>query len=360
LEYPVRPGRVTHQHIVGQSQVIFEKAVTTPLPPFQVGQLYSNEDISAVLGVGNAGGIRPNLNEDGTVRRLVLMTAIPDAKVVSENPYHDRIEGGVLIYTGTGLQGDQEPTGLNRRLVEQSQGRFPIWCFRQEFSRRNKLAGKNRWRFLGLLLLLRHYRERQVDVTGTIRAAWVFELAVVPEPLDLGVDDDTQVMADIFSRPAIAGDVDQSPIVPEPLVDDTVETNLEQLRRRMLALDPRAFELLIRRALEASGYEAVAVTRYSQDGGIDVNAAFGPTGWPVRSCRVQIQAKRWLHTVGRKEVAELRGSLQADGIGCLITTSHFSRAALGEAAEAGKSPITLVNGRQFAALLSSLNIDPLA
>ena len=127
----------------------------------------------------------------------------------------------------------------------------------------------------------------------------------------------------------------------------------------MLTLTPRDFEVLIKSVFVASGYERVEVTRYSQDGGIDVNAAFGSFGWPVRSCRVQVQAKRWLHTVGRKEVAELRGSLNSDGIGCLITTSHFSRAAVGESLESGKSPITLVNGRQLASLLVSLQIDPL-
>jgi restriction system protein len=59
---------------------------------------------------------------------------------------------------------------------------------------------------------------------------------------------------------------------------------------------------------------------------------------------VQVQAKRWLHSVGRKEVAELRGSLQPFARGVVITTSHFSRAAINEASEAGKNPVALVNG----------------
>ena len=101
----------------------------------------------------------------------------------------------------------------------------------------------------------------------------------------------------------------------------------------------------------------MAVTRISQDGGIDVVASFGQFGWPVEGWQVQVQAKRWLHTVGRKEVAELRGSLKPHGLGCLITTSHFSKAALTEASEMGKSPITLVNGRDFANLLVSLGIN---
>ncbi len=325
---------------------------------FEVGQLYSNESISFLLGVGNAGGVRPNLNPDGSVRRLVLMTAIPEARVAAENPYHDRVEDDVLIYTGAGLQGDQEPAGLNRRLTEQATARFPVWCFRQEFSRRDKAAGKNRWRFLGLLMLLRYYQELQVDAAGLSRSVWIFEFGIVPELASVAIDDDSAITTTAFAMPARGTVLDRTPVAPESPSGDVDEKVLAQLRSRMLALDPRGFEFLIRSVLIATGYEGVTVTRYSQDGGIDVNAAFGPSGWPVRSCRVQVQAKRWLHTVGRKEVAELRGSLGPDGIGCLVTTSHFSKAAVTEATEAGKNPITLVNGWQLSQLLASLNIDP--
>ena len=116
---------------------------------FQVGELYSNELIGQSLGVGNAGGIRPNLNSDGSIRRLVLLTALPSAKIAAENPYHDRLEGDILIYTGKGLRGDQEPGGLNKRLVEQLNSHFPVWCFQQVFSRRDKPTGRSVGSFWG-------------------------------------------------------------------------------------------------------------------------------------------------------------------------------------------------------------------
>ena len=332
--------------------------VSVPVTQFKVSQLYSNDDISITLGVGNAGGIRPHIDQNGAVRRVVLMTATPESRVIAENPYHDRVEGDVLIYTGAGRRGDQEPTGVNRRLVEQDESRFPVWCFRQAFSRRDKTVGKNRWEFLGLLTLLRYYQERQVDSLSVSRIAWVFEFGIAKVPLVVPTEDDIAITAELYSRPAVDSLIDRTPIDPEPALEDADETALEQLRSRMLAVEPRDFELLIKSLLDASGYESVMVTRYSQDGGIDVNAGFGPTGWPVRGCRVQVQAKRWLHSVGRKEVAELRGSLGHDGIGCLITTSHFTKAAVIEATEIGKSPITLVNGRQLARLLKSHNITP--
>ena len=69
---------------------------------------------------------------------------------------------------------------------------------------------------------------------------------------------------------------------------------------------------------------------------------------------VQIQAKRWLHTVGRREVAELRGSLDQYARGTVVTTSHFSKAATIEATTAGKNPIVLIDGIRLASIIKSL------
>ena len=61
--------------------------MTAHVGEFIVGELYSNDAIGQSLGVGNAGGIRPNLNDDGSIRRLVLLTAVPSVKLSGENPY---------------------------------------------------------------------------------------------------------------------------------------------------------------------------------------------------------------------------------------------------------------------------------
>jgi hypothetical protein len=333
--------------------------MSSSVSAFQVGQCYSNEAISMSLGVGNAGGIRPCLNRGGSIRRLELLTALPTAKVAAENPYHDRVEGDVLIYTGKGLRGDQEPGGLNIRLVEQLERRFPIWCFQQTFSRRDKSAGKNRWMFMGLLSLIRFHRENQLAVDGELRSVWLFEFDIGIEPANIHIDDDTVVAETLFLRSMAKRNNDPSErLIAGDGVDSTPNTSLEQLRGWLLAQHPREFEFIVKRAFDAAGYREVAVTRYSQDGGIDVVGSFGPSGWPVREWQVQVQVKRWLHTVGRKEVAELRGSLKPHGLGCIVTTSHFSKAAVSEATEIGKSPITLINGTEFACLLASFGIGP--
>ncbi len=51
------------------------------------------------------------------------------------------------------------------------------------------------------------------------------------------------------------------------------------------------------------------------------------------------------------EIANLRGSLQPFARGAIVTTSHFSKAAMREASEQGKLPIVLVDGYSFAALV---------
>jgi restriction system protein len=105
------------------------------------------------------------------------------------------------------------------------------------------------------------------------------------------------------------------------------------------------------------GFSDVCVTRYSADGGVDVNARTGGGIWIFENVLVQIQAKRWLHSVGRKEVAELRGSLQPFARGAVVTTSHFSKAAINEASEEGKNPIALVDGVRLSKVVIDEQFD---
>lgn len=119
---------------------------------------------------------------------------------------------------------------------------------------------------------------------------------------------------------------------------------VEAVRGRLLDVNPERFEHLLKDVLLATGCVQIEVTKYSSDGGIDLNAYTGSALWALGNWLIQIQAKRWIHTVGRKEVAELRGSLQPFARGTIITTSHFSKAAILEACARGKNPIHLVNG----------------
>jgi len=335
-------------------------------PPavFRVGEKYTHEEVYRGLAVGNAGGIRPSIGKGGELRRLVVMTSVPTARIISENPYHDRVEGDVLVYTAAGREGDQAISGINKRLLEQLDAPFPIYGFQNIGSRRDANLGQRRWEFLGLLQYLRHYTETQMDTRGKTRVALVFELYVHKEPEAISPKFDSRIAADVrrnFEK-VQRQDTDDRAIADNTLALPRQFQHLdglqgEQIRRAMLKLPPQKFERLIKQVLECTGFEKVSVTRYSQDGGVDVNAYAGRNFWAVQNLLVQVQAKRWLHTVGRREVAELRGSLQPFARGAIVTTSHYSKAAFTEASEAGKNPIVLVDGSEFASIVGGLKID---
>ncbi len=328
---------------------------------FDVDVFYSNENIRESLGVGNAGGVRICLESPSVVRRMAVLTSLPTARQANENPYHDRIEGDILVYTGAGREGDQLLSGINRRIPQQQTAPFPIYGFRIEKSRRDAEQGPRRWRFLGLLEYLRHYQDVQIDARGQLRKAWMFEFRIHRGTQGVEVESDSSIAVGLYGGGqgnTITGEDDRVVDVIGGAQDgDPVRSfqGLEEIRSRLLTLDPQNFELLVRDVLERSGFENVTVTRYSQDGGIDVNAYSSSHLWPIGGMLIQVQAKRWLHTVGRKEVAELRGSLEPFARGVVVTTSHFSRAATNEARSTGKNPIVLIDGMRFSSIINSFD-----
>ena len=334
--------------------------MTGALESFEVGNLYSNEEIYRSLSVGNAGGVRVKTDQSSVVERLVLMTSVPSARQARENPYHDRIEGDVLIYTGAGREGDQTVSGANARIVEQAARPFPIYGFILMGSRRDPKLTAKRWSFLGLLEYLRCYRERQIDAKRQSRSAWIFELRVHSTLKSLKTVEENRAMAELFATDRSEVEQEREVVTPGAAGESSTKTKdyalLESVRRRLLSYEPRQFEHFVNDLLVRSGFEDVEVTKYSQDGGIDVNARPGHHSWPIGHLLIQLQAKRWLHTVGRKEVAELRGSLQPHAAGCIVTTSHYSRAALNEAVAPGKVPIRLIDGHALASLVESLKL----
>jgi len=310
-----------------------------------VGQLYSNDEIFSSLKVSNAGGIRVSL-QGSAVQRAVVMTSLQGVHGAGENPYHDRLEAGVLTYTAAGRLGEQTLAGLNSRLIEQKTFNFPIHGFVLIASRRDRSVGPKRWKYLGLLEYVRHYPDTQLDADGKVRKVWLFEFRIhQPDIVPLSLEAAISGQLLVASRLDAATDSDDDEIVDESThqKNENVE-RIEQVRSKLLALEPQRFELFIKDLLLHCGFLDVCVTRFSADGGVDVNARVGGRIWIFENTLVQVQAKRWLHSVGRKEVAELRGSLQPFARGAVVTTSHFSKAAINEASESGKNPIALVDG----------------
>jgi 5-methylcytosine-specific restriction protein A len=169
---------------------------------FSVAMRYSNDEIYKSLGVGNAGGVRVKKLQTGEVQRIVIFTSIPTARQIIENPYHDRLEGEVLIYTGMGKEGEQTVSGPNARIIEQELHKFPIYAFIQIGGRRDTSIGVKRWRFLGLLEYLRHYQEEQIDSRGEKQTVWMFEFRVHTIPQTVHLADDAWIMHELINAAA--------------------------------------------------------------------------------------------------------------------------------------------------------------
>jgi HJR/Mrr/RecB family endonuclease len=318
-----------------------------------VGRLYSNEEIFKSLKVSNAGGIRLSL-QDNAVLRAVIMTSLQGLHGVGENPYHDRLEAGILTYTAAGKVGQQTLAGVNSRLIEQATLNFPIHGFVLVASRRDASVGPRRWKYLGLLQYLRHYPDTQLDADGKLRKVWLFEFKISDDLQVLPLANEAAISSQILmaSRLQVGGRSDDDEIIHESDGQQAgAAERIEHVRGKLLAMEPRSFEFFIKDLLAHCGFSDVCVTRFSADGGVDVSARVGSRIWVFENTLVQVQAKRWLHSVGRKEVAELRGSLQPFARGVVITTSHFSKAAINEASEEGKNPITLVDGFRLSSVI---------
>jgi restriction system protein len=124
----------------------------------------------------------------------------------------------------------------------------------------------------------------------------------------------------------------------------------DHLMTTVMAMTPAAFEGLVGDLLGKMGFEDVSVTQLSGDGGIDVRATLVVAGGMIR-LPYAVQVKRWKHNVHTPQVQALRGSLDADEHGLLVTTSKYSAGAVADANAAGKRPIALINGQQLIGLL---------
>ena len=131
----------------------------------------------------------------------------------------------------------------------------------------------------------------------------------------------------------------------------------KDLHKRLLAMKPGEFEVLVSLLLTEMGFETVEVTKLSGDGGIDVRGTL-VVGEAVR-IKMAVQAKRWKNNVQAPVVQQVRGSLGAHEQGLIITTSDFSPGAVKEAAQPDKTPIALMNGEQLVMLLMEHDIGVL-
>lgn len=136
-------------------------------------------------------------------------------------------------------------------------------------------------------------------------------------------------------------------------LEDAVRRHNENARMQLHAelreMDPRAFEELIGRLLEAVGFDDVEVTNYAGDAGIDVRGTLSVGG--VTNVRTAIQVKRTAQSIGAPLVQQLRGSLSTHERGLIITVGRFTAQAKAEAVLPDRPPISLVDGTALIELL---------
>jgi restriction system protein len=164
---------------------------------------------------------------------------------------------------------------------------------------------------------------------------------------------DTQQEGSLFLRAGHGrfGLVQWQPKGIDAHVEEINAGTRSQLAQLLEAMDPERFEALIRELLIQMGFDesTVEVTPYRADGGIDVTGTYRAAGLTQVSAAVQV--KRWKANVGAKVVRELRGSLQVNQQGIIITTSDFARAARDDAAAPNRTRIGLINGDELLDLL---------
>ena len=128
----------------------------------------------------------------------------------------------------------------------------------------------------------------------------------------------------------------------------------KKLTRKLKTIAPEEFEKIVYNLLVKIGFEDMELTPISNDGGIDVRGTM-VTGEVIKT-KMAVQVKRWKQNVQSPTVQQVRGSLSAHEQGLIITTSDFSKGAQEEADKSDKTPIALMNGETFAALLMEYEI----
>ena len=200
-----------------------------------------------------------------------------------------------------------------------------------------------------------------ICLLGKLRTVWVFEFFIHQQsqtvPIALAAEISAQIIGEMQrTNPMAAAEREVVTDTPLPNQDITLFT-VEEMRAQLLEIDPHRFEHLVGEFLQVSGFRDVEVTKSSGDGGVDLNAYVAEENDFFAGTHVQVQAKRWRHSVGSVEINNFRGATHTTAKGVFITTSHYTKAALEDARNPMKPSIALLDGRRFSTLLISSGVS---
>ena len=123
----------------------------------------------------------------------------------------------------------------------------------------------------------------------------------------------------------------------------------------LMRLSAAGFERFSQRLLREAGFQDVAVTGRSGDGGIDGIGILQVN--PLVSFKVLFQCKRYAGSVSPSQVRDFRGAMggRADK-GIIITTGTFTSEAKREAVRDGVPPIELMDGDRLISMMEDLKL----
>ncbi len=161
------------------------------------------------------------------------------------------------------------------------------------------------------------------------------------------------------SGTATGGDIASPDTVPDDTPTKSATTTRDyqvELLTVLKSLPPAGFERVCQRLLRESGFQQVAITGRSGDGGIDGDGVVQVN--PFVSFRVLFQCKRYdSSAVSASQVRDFRGAMagRADK-GIILTTGSFSADAKKEAVRDGVPPIELVDGDKLVGMFEMLEL----
>jgi restriction system protein len=154
---------------------------------------------------------------------------------------------------------------------------------------------------------------------------------------------------------AVEADAADEQVAPGSDAEHTLVNYREAVAAKLQALPAAGFERFCQRLLREAGFEEVAITGRSGDGGIDGIGILQVN--PLVSFKVLFQCKRYAGSVSPSHVRDFRGAMmgRADK-GIIITTGSFTSDARKEAVRDGVPPIELVDGDKLINMLEQLEL----
>ena len=143
----------------------------------------------------------------------------------------------------------------------------------------------------------------------------------------------------------------------EDITEKDFEEDLdEELLKKIKNINPYDFEKLSRNLLRKMDLIEVEVTQQTNDGGIDGTGILKIND--LLSFHINFQCKRYKGIVGRRAIAEFRGSMKSQvERGIFITTGTFSPNAKKEALDLGKgTTIDLIDGEELIEKMKEFSI----